>query len=66
MERFDDTLKRDRETGARFIRACADSGVYFHDYGDLVAGHHGVSASHSLADIDEALDRIESAVAAMQ
>ena len=66
VERFDDTLKRDRETGTRFIRACAGSGVYFHDYGDLVAGHHGVSASHSLADIDEALDRIESAVAAMQ
>ena len=65
VERFDDTLGRDREMGTRFIRACADSGVYFHDYGDLVAGHHGVSASHSLADIDEALDRIETAAASI-
>ena len=63
VERFDDTLDRDRDTSTLFIRACADHGVYFHDYGDLVAGHHGISASHSLADIDEALNRIESAVA---
>ena len=65
VETFDDTLKRDREMSTRFIRSCADHGVYFHDYGELVAGHHGVSASHSIADIDEALNRIESAIASM-
>ena len=63
VERFDDTLTRDRETFTRFIRACAENGVCFHDYGDLVAGHHRVSASHSLSDINEALNRIESAIA---
>ena len=62
VERFDDTLDRDMEMRIRFIRACAESGVYFHDYGTLVAGHHGVSASHTTADIDEALNRIESAI----
>ena len=65
VERFDDTLNRDRELTAKFISACAAKGVYFHDYGALVAGHHGVSASHTLDDIDEALNRIESAVQAM-
>ena len=49
----------------RFIRACADKGVYFHDYGTLVAGHHGVSSQHSLDDIDEALNRVESALHSM-
>ena len=65
VETFDDTLKRDREMSTRFIRSCADRGVYFHDYGELVAGHHGVSASHSIADIVEALNRIESAIYSM-
>ena len=62
VERFDDTLDRDVEMRSHFVRACADKGVYFHDYGSLVAGHHGVSASHTLADIDEALNRVESAL----
>jgi glutamate-1-semialdehyde 2,1-aminomutase len=62
VERFDDTLDLDMELRSQFIRACAGQGVYFHDYGDLVAGHHGVSASHSMADIDEALNRTESAI----
>ena len=62
VERFDDTLDRDVEMRSRFVRAAADKGVYFHDYGSLVAGHHGVSASHTLADIDEALNRVESAL----
>ncbi|NKB68141.1 MAG: aminotransferase class III-fold pyridoxal phosphate-dependent enzyme [Candidatus Latescibacteria bacterium] len=59
---FGDTLGRDLDLRTRFIRASAEHGVYFHDYGTLVAGHHGVSASHSLADIDEALNRTESAI----
>jgi len=62
VERFDDTLDRDVEMRSRFVRAAAAKGVYFHDYGTLVAGHHGVSASHSLEDIDEALNRVESAI----
>jgi glutamate-1-semialdehyde 2,1-aminomutase len=62
VERFDDTLDRDVEMRSRFVRAAAAKGVYFHDYGTLVAGHHGVSASHTLDDIDEALNRVESAI----
>ena len=62
VKTFGDTLDRDLEMRTRFIRASAESGVYFHDYGTLVAGHHGVSASHTMADIDEALNRIESAI----
>ena len=65
VERFDDSLNRDHEMTGRFIRACADKGVYFHDYGILVAGHHGVSAQHTLDDIDESLNRIESALQEM-
>ena len=65
VERFDDSLNRDQELTGKFIRACADKGVYFHDYGTLVAGHHGVSAQHTLDDIDEALNRIESALYSM-
>ncbi|MCK7505466.1 MAG: hypothetical protein MZV70_16215 [Desulfobacterales bacterium] len=37
-------------------------GVYFHSYSALASGHHGFSAAHSRADIDEALNRIESAL----
>ena len=62
VDRFDDTLDRDIDMRSRFIRACVECGVYFHDYGTLVAGHHGVSASHTLDDIDEALNRIETAI----
>jgi len=65
VERFDDTLPRDQEMTARFIRACVDKGVYFHDYGSLVAGHHGVCSQHTLEDIDEALNRVESALRVM-
>ena len=65
VERFDDSLNRDQEMTGKFIRACADKGVYFHDYGTLVAGHHGVSAQHTVDDIDEALNRIESALHSM-
>lgn len=52
----------DGELGHRFIRACTERGVYFHNYGRLALGHHGFSAAHSLADVDESLNRIESAL----
>jgi glutamate-1-semialdehyde 2,1-aminomutase len=59
---FTDTFQHDGEMAAKFLRACANRGVYFHSYGKLVMGHHGFSASHTLEDIDEALDRIEDAL----
>lgn len=62
VESFEDTFKHDDLMAGRFIAACAKHGVYFHSYGKLVRGHHGFSAAHTLADIDEALNRIEDAV----
>jgi glutamate-1-semialdehyde 2,1-aminomutase len=63
VNRFEDTFKHDGAAADRFMRACAGRGVYFHSYGTLVVGHHGISAAHSLADIDEALNRVETALA---
>jgi glutamate-1-semialdehyde 2,1-aminomutase len=42
-----------------FIRGCFARGVYFHSYGRIAIGHHGFSAAHTEADIDETLNRIE-------
>ena len=63
---FEETLREDRAVAGRFVRAAAGRGVYFHDYGTLVTGHHGLSAAHTEADIDEALNRIDDAVAGLQ
>jgi glutamate-1-semialdehyde 2,1-aminomutase len=66
VETYADTLKHDGVVSAQFLRACANRGVYFHSYGKIAAGHHGFSASHSLKDIQEALNRIESALGDMK
>ena len=50
----------DAATLKRFARACLARGLYFHTY-DVALGHHGISAAHTGADIDWALDRIEDA-----
>lgn len=63
---FEDTFKHDSEMMARFLRATANRGVYFHSYGNLVRGHSGVSSAHTAQDIEEALDRIEIAVHDLQ
>lgn len=62
IERFDDILGCDLDMKTRFIRACFENGIYFHDYGSVVAGHHGISAAHTADEIDEGLNRIETAV----
>jgi glutamate-1-semialdehyde 2,1-aminomutase len=59
---YADTFGYDDKMASRFIRACHQRGVYFHSYGKLVRGHHGISAAHTLQDIDETLERIDSAV----
>ena len=66
VKTYGDTLKHDGRMATAFLRACADRGVYFHSYGRIAAGHHGFSASHTLDDIDEALNRIESALGDMR
>ena len=65
VQKMEDTLRRDQELMSRFIRACGRHGVYFHDYGSLVVGHHGISAAHEEEDIAEALDRVRSALGAL-
>jgi glutamate-1-semialdehyde 2,1-aminomutase len=59
---YQDAARIDGELGYRFIRACFERGVYFHNYGKLALGHHGFSAAHTPADIDETLNRVESAL----
>jgi glutamate-1-semialdehyde 2,1-aminomutase len=62
---YQDAARLDGELGYRFIRACFERGVYFHNYGRLALGHHGFCAAHTPADIEESLDRVESALRAM-
>jgi glutamate-1-semialdehyde 2,1-aminomutase len=62
VKHFSDTLKHDGAIAAEFMRACTRRGVYFHSYGKLAGGHHGTSAAHTIQDIDESLNRIESAL----
>jgi glutamate-1-semialdehyde 2,1-aminomutase len=49
--------RTDRNMEVRFLSGCLSRGLYFHDYGRTM--HHGFSAQHSEADIDEALNIIE-------
>jgi len=63
---YQDAARIDGALAARFIRACFARGVYFHNYGTMALGHHGFSAAHTPADIDETLTRVEDAVKAMR
>lgn len=63
---YQDAARIDGELGYRFIRACFERGVYFHNYGRLALGHHGFCAAHTPADIEESLDRVEDALRAMR
>jgi glutamate-1-semialdehyde 2,1-aminomutase len=58
---YRDAVKHQREQMLRFIRAAIEHGVYFHDYGGA-ACHHGFCAAMALADVDEALSRLDQAV----
>jgi len=49
----------------KFIAAAIRHGVYFHDYGGA-ACHHGFCAAMTLADVDEALRRLDAAVGEMR
>ena len=55
-------MRHQREQMLRFIAAAIEHGVYFHDYGGA-ACHHGFCAAMTLADVDEALQRLDRAVA---
>lgn len=58
---YRDVVHHQREKMLRFIKAACQHGVYFHDYGGA-ACHHGFCAVMSLADVDEALRRLDAAL----
>ncbi len=58
---YRDAVRHQREPMLRFLAAAAQHGVYFHDYGGA-ACHHGFCAAMTLADTEEALNRLDAAV----
>jgi glutamate-1-semialdehyde 2,1-aminomutase len=60
----DALLQHQRDRMLQFIAAAIHQGVYFHDYGGA-ACHHGFCAAMTLADVDEALGRLDGAVRAI-
>src|SRR5262245_30862418 len=59
---YRDAVRHQREQMLRFIAAAIEQGVYFHDYGGGAACHHGFCAAMTLADVEEALARLNDAV----
>src|SRR5207237_4495936 len=53
---YRDSMKYDRDLAAHFAAVAQEEGVYFH-----TLWHSGLSAMHTLEDVDEALERIERA-----
>jgi glutamate-1-semialdehyde 2,1-aminomutase len=62
---YRETLMHNRDLMLRFIAAAIAQGVYFHDYGGG-ACHHGFCAAMSLVDVDQTLDRLDSAVRSLK
>lgn len=59
---YRDAVRHDKAAMLRFVAAAIAEGVYFHDYGGA-ACHHGFCAAMQTADVDEALARLDRAVA---
>ena len=57
---YADVLKHRRDLMLAFIKNAFEGGVYFHDYGGGPC-HHGFSAAHSRADVDQILGVMEEA-----
>ena len=62
---YRDTAKQDAALGVRFFAGMIERGVYFCDAGGKPM-HHGFSAAHSLADMDQVLQAAEDTVKAIQ
>jgi glutamate-1-semialdehyde 2,1-aminomutase len=62
---YRDAVKSDRETMLKFVAAAIGHGVYFHDYGGA-ACHHGFCAAMTVADVDDALTRLDGAVRSLR
>jgi glutamate-1-semialdehyde 2,1-aminomutase len=61
VRNYRDAVRHQREQMLRFVAAAVRYGVYFHDYGGA-ACHHGFCAAMTLADTEEALNRLDDAV----
>jgi glutamate-1-semialdehyde 2,1-aminomutase len=61
---YRDAVRHHRDQMLRFVAAAIRHGVYFHDYGGA-ACHHGFCAAMTLADVEEALVRLDRAVPEM-
>ncbi len=61
IRNYADTQRHDRQQMLRFIAAAIAEGVYFHDYGGA-ACHHGFCAAMTPDSVDEALEKLDSAV----
>lgn len=55
---YRDVAKQDLEMMRRFHLACLERGVYLH----YISPHHGYSSAHTMADIEETLSVMDSAV----
>lgn len=62
VKSYRDAIRHHREQMLRFVAAAIRHGVYFHDYGGAPC-HHGFCAAMTMADVDEALKRLNDAVA---
>jgi glutamate-1-semialdehyde 2,1-aminomutase len=62
---FRAALEHSKSLMLRFIRAAIEHGVYFHDYGGG-ACHHGFCAAMTLTDVEQTLDRLDTAVRSLQ
>jgi glutamate-1-semialdehyde 2,1-aminomutase len=60
VRNYRDAVRHQREQMLRFVAAAIGQGVYFHDYGGA-ACHHGFCAAMTLADVEEALERLDGA-----
>jgi len=55
---YQDALRCDERLARRFVQGCIERGVFL-SYGGRGLGHQGISAAHTLADLDDALARID-------
>ena len=58
VRNYRDAAARNVEQWHRFVQGCFERGIYFQSIGHAI-GHSGISASHTMKDIDWALDRMD-------
>ena len=59
VKSYRDAALADKDMLMKFLKAAYENGLYFHDYQGHPC-HHGFSSAHSLADIDEVLEKFDS------